>query len=1260
MIGINVIGIRYMQEFIFSFLDGFLEGACIVNAEGKIEFSNDLFFNTIGWDRAGLMEKTINELPVQDSNGIAVNLFNQIRHGMDEGFKANIVTNRNTIKKVVFSCKMLNVEEQLKYCVFVREQKPHKSNNKARIIEKICNYPVFEQFPTGIALVGIDGRWLKVNSALCEILGYSETELQKLDFQFLTHPEDLEKDLSQFNKFINNSIRSYQIEKRYIKKEGNPIWARVSTFMIRNHENIPLYCIAQIENIDAEKKAAFALKESQERLKAIFENASECITIMEPDGFFLDMNKMTCEILGYSRDELLKMGPYDIVAPKYAGRLAAGLKELMKTNHANFDLTATCKDGTHIQVELKMELIDCGKKKVILAVALNMTKCKKAEDDLLNQVQFLKTLLDTIPAPVFYKDREGRYMGCNELFASNIIGLPSEKIIGRTVDEFANEIPKNLASIYMEKDLKLLESERTQYYEGEVLCANGELRNFLLNKAVYKDISGKAAGIVGVMLDITERKKAEESLRKSENKFRIIFENVNDGIVLQEIDGRFFEVNKVACEQSGYSREEMLQITPEVLVKSKRIFFEWLEEIYLKRGAIFEVNYFSKDGTVIPLEINSRIIEYEGKPSLLSVSRDINERKQAEKALMDYARQLENSNKLKEEMEQIINNSPVIVFLWKYEEGWPIEFVSENITRFGYKIEDLISTSKKTFYSDIVCPEDRKKVADDITRNVEAGCDVFTSEYRILTRSGDIRWVDERTFIQRDGKGEIHLQGIILDITERKQAEKALEEKIQFLKTLLDTIPAPVFYKGRDEKYQGCNELFSSNVVGLPKESIIGRTINELPCSFSKQIASFHRKTDLKLLRSGGMESYESKVVCKNGEERDFFFNKAAYRDVAGEVAGVIGVMLDIEELKQAEEDLQIKNTAIESSISAIAFADLNENLTYVNPSLLKLWGYEDKKELLGKNSKCLWEKQENNAEIFWKTFSEEGGERDMVARRKDNSLFDVYLSANLLRDKNGRKIGLMGSFVDITQRKKTEEALKEAKLNAEAASRAKSEFLATMSHELRTPLNAVIGFSDLLLSQAFGSLNEKQLRQVSNISVSGKHLLRLINDILDLSKVEAGITELNLEDVSLQEIVEEIKTMMVPRLVKKNIKITCQISPNTPLLRADKTRFKQILYNLVDNALKFSPEKSTIYISSMISGDRVLISVADCGRGIPKDEQKNIFLPFVQIEKFKSREQGGAGLGLSLVKRFVEMHGGEVWVESKVDKGSVFTFTIL
>ena len=156
----------------------------------------------------------------------------------------------------------------------------------------------------------------------------------------------------------------------------------------------------------------------------------------------------------------------------------------------------------------------------------------------------------------------------------------------------------------------------------------------------------------------------------------------------------------------------------------------------------------------------------------LVLDRVTTQRREAEKALIEYARKLEHSNRLKEEMEQIINTSPVIVFLWKYEEGWPIEFVSENVTLLGYEVEDF--TSNRILYADIVYPEDLGKVEVELARNVESGCEDYSSEYRILTRSGEVRWVDERTFIQRNEKGEIHLQGIILDITEHKKADEAL------------------------------------------------------------------------------------------------------------------------------------------------------------------------------------------------------------------------------------------------------------------------------------------------------------------------------------------------------------------------------------------------------------------------------------------------------------------------------------------------------
>ena len=227
------------------------------------------------------------------------------------------------------------------------------------------------------------------------------------------------------------------------------------------------------------------------------------------------------------------------------------------------------------------------------------------------------------------------------------------------------------------------------------------------------------------------------------------------------------------------------------------------------------------------------------------------------------------------------------------------------------------------------------------------------------------------------------------------------------------------------------------------------------------------------------------------------------------------------------------------------------------------------------------------------------------------------------------------------------------------AASRTKSEFLANMSHELRTPLNSIIGFSDILHDGTFGALNEKQSRYISNILTSGKNLLGLINDILDLSKVEAGKMELQYEEFSVSDAINEVKTVTAPLASKKNIVMETKIDPELTTIVADKGKVKQILYNLISNATKFTPEKGSVTINGLRVGDMAQIEVKDTGIGISKDDQKKLFQSFVQLDASTSREYSGTGLGLVLVKRFVEQHGGEVKLQSEPGKGSSFIFTI-
>ncbi|MEE9519942.1 MAG: GAF domain-containing protein, partial [bacterium] len=237
---------------------------------------------------------------------------------------------------------------------------------------------------------------------------------------------------------------------------------------------------------------------------------------------------------------------------------------------------------------------------------------------------------------------------------------------------------------------------------------------------------------------------------------------------------------------------------------------------------------------------------------------------------------------------------------------------------------------------------------------------------------------------------------------------------------------------------------------------------------------------------------------------------------------------------------------------------------------------------------------------------------------------------------------------------------LQEANQQLEGASRHKSEFLANMSHELRTPLNAIIGFSEILLDESLGVLAPEERKEfLGNIVGSGRHLLRLINDILDLSKVEAGRMELHPEEFAVASVVNGVLNTIKPLAAKKEIAIEVAIDPTLPLLVADPGKVRQILYNLLSNAIKFTPERGQVGLRASRDGGEALFAVWDTGIGIKPGDQERVFVEFQQAESTAGRQYEGTGLGLTLAKKFVELHGGRIWVESEPGKGSTFTFTL-
>jgi signal transduction histidine kinase len=231
-------------------------------------------------------------------------------------------------------------------------------------------------------------------------------------------------------------------------------------------------------------------------------------------------------------------------------------------------------------------------------------------------------------------------------------------------------------------------------------------------------------------------------------------------------------------------------------------------------------------------------------------------------------------------------------------------------------------------------------------------------------------------------------------------------------------------------------------------------------------------------------------------------------------------------------------------------------------------------------------------------------------------------------------------------------------KRRAEEANQAKSKFLANMSHELRTPMNAILGFTEMLIDGLYGDVPDALKEPLSDIQVNGRHLLHLINDVLDLSKIEAGRMELALSEYSVREVVDIVQLSLRSLAAEKGLEFATRVPDDIPPAYGDNRRLAQCLMNLAGNAIKFTPQ-GRVEISVELQDDELLFRVSDTGIGIPKEELENVFAEFRQVDTTVTREFGGTGLGLSITKKFVEMHGGRIWVESESGKGSTFLFTV-
>ncbi|NCC53292.1 MAG: PAS domain-containing sensor histidine kinase, partial [Spartobacteria bacterium] len=380
----------------------------------------------------------------------------------------------------------------------------------------------------------------------------------------------------------------------------------------------------------------------------------------------------------------------------------------------------------------------------------------------------------------------------------------------------------------------------------------------------------------------------------------------------------------------------------------------------------------------------------------------------------------------------------------------------------------------------------------------------------------------------------------------------------------------------------------------------------------------------------------------------------------------------DVTLRKNAEERLRTEHNAIQNAVNGIAITDYDAKLVYVNPALLELFGVEHEEAVLGKNICALWKEQEL-AEGLVSAMLLDGEPRDieLTAVRDTGVERTIQVAAACNHNTEGEAVGLVFSLTDITERKRAEVELQQAKAAAEAANRAKSQFLANMSHEIRTPMNAILGFADLVLEM---ELPDQQRECIEIIRSRGGDLLALLNQILDLARVEAGKFELSIEPVDVETLAREAMSTMWARAREKGIALHFEWDKAIPVyLMGDPLRLQQVLTNLLGNAVKFTSQGSVTVRGVLlpeppVSGHAVKaspavawlrLSVTDTGIGIPPERTAKIFDEFAQASQSTMRNYGGTGLGLAISSRMVESMNGRIGVESEEDKGSTFYFEI-
>ena len=600
-----------------------------------------------------------------------------------------------------------------------------------------------------------------------------------------------------------------------------------------------------------------------------------------------------------------------------------------------------------------------------------------------------------------------------------------------------------------------------------------------------------------------------------------------------------------------------------------------------------------------------------------------------------------------------------------------IEWVNEGFVRLtGYTVDEACGRKPGALLRG---PEtDMTTIA--YTRQQLAQGEGFSVELLNYTKTGQKYWVAIEVQPIRDQEGRIrNFMGIQSNITARRKAETALRETNTLQRAILEGANYAIISTSPNGLIRTFNSA-AERMLGYSVAEVVGqatpalihdfdevtRRATELSHELSREVPSGFEVFVAKA-RLGQPDEREWTYIRKDGTRFPVMLSVTGLFDDRGQIAGFLGIASDITERKRAAAELQGQRDFAVQVMNlmgdGLTITDETGRFTFVNAAFTQIAGYHAS-EMIGRRPEDFTTPEDHSALWQAEVQRQRGQTTTYEARLRRADGTDIYVQVTgVPRWRDGQVVGAIATVVNLSPRKRVEETLQQAKESAEAASQAKSDFLAMMSHEIRTPMNAVIGMTSLLRDTP---LQPRQLELVEAVRKSGEALLDIINDILDFSKIESRRLVLEVEDFDLVGLIEGVLELLAPRADAKNLSFAAVIQPDVPTaLRGDDGRIRQILVNLLGNGLKFTEQGEVSVrvdcLEKTATQARLRIVVRDTGIGITPEQQGSLFSPFTQADSSTTRKYGGTGLGLAISKRLVELMGGRIGLESQPGQGSTF-----